>query len=250
VTTKKALLLGESWTTHMIHQKGFDTFTTTEYVEGGAEFSAALETGGWEVTHLPAHTIETSFPTDAAGLAAYDLVVISDVGANTFLLTRQVFNRSVSEPNRLELLRRYVLEGGALMMVGGYLSFSGIDAKARYAVSPIGDLFPVDMSEVDDRAERPEGALVTVVKPDHPALGGVGTEWPALLGFNTTKPAADGMVLVEVDGHPLVAVREVGQGRTSVFTSDMSPHWAPPEFVAWEGYAPLWCALADWTAGA
>ena len=39
---KKALLLGESWTTHMIHQKGFDSFTTTEYVEGGTRVSAMV----------------------------------------------------------------------------------------------------------------------------------------------------------------------------------------------------------------
>lgn len=247
--TKTALLLGESWTTHMIHQKGFDSFTTTEYVEGGAEFATALEAGGWDVVHVPAHAIEREFPGDAAELAAYDLVVISDVGANTFLLTRGVFNASVSEPNRLVMLRDYVLDGGALMMVGGYLSFSGIDAKARYASSPIGDLFPVGMLHVDDRAEHPEGARVTVLRPDHPALGGVGTEWPPLLGFNETDPAADGEILAEVNGRPLVAVREVGRGRTSVFTSDMSPHWAPPEFMSWPGYGPLWRGLADWTAG-
>lgn len=244
----RALLLGESWTTHMIHQKGFDSFTSTEYVEGGAEFTAALQEGGWEVTHVPAHAIETLFPRDADALAAYDLVVISDVGANTFLLTRQVFARSVREPNRLELLREYVLGGGGLIMVGGYLSFSGIDAKARYASSPVGDVFPVTMLEVDDRAERPEGAPVTVLEPDHPALRDVPSHWPRLLGYNTTRPAETGQVLVEVDGDPLVAVREIGQGRTAVFTSDMSPHWAPPEFMSWDGYGPLWCGLANWTA--
>lgn len=103
--------------------------------------------------------------------------------------------------------------------------------------------------EVDDRAERPEGAAVTVLDPDHPALGGVGTDWPALLGFNRTEPRDGGTVLAEVDGHPLVAVAEAGDGRTGVFTSDMSPHWAPPPFVEWTGYAPLWCALATWVAG-
>lgn len=244
--TKRALLLGESWTTHMIHQKGFDTFTTTEYVEGGAEFCAALRDGGWEVTHTPAHLIERDFPLD--GLNAYDLVVISDVGANTFLLTRKVFNRSESEPNRLGLLRDYVLGGGALIMVGGYLSFAGVDAKARYGSSPLADLFPVDIALVDDRDEHPEGAAIKVLDPAHPALGGVGSSWPSLLGFNRTTARPDGTVLAEVDGHPLVAVREVGQGRTAVFTSDMSPHWAPPEFVSWAGYGPLWRGLAGWAA--
>ena len=30
----RVLIAGESWTTHSIHQKGFDSFTTTEYNEG------------------------------------------------------------------------------------------------------------------------------------------------------------------------------------------------------------------------
>jgi uncharacterized membrane protein len=61
---KRALLVGESWTTHMIHQKGFDSFTTTEYVEGGLEFRQALENGHWEVAHLPSHLVERDFPRD------------------------------------------------------------------------------------------------------------------------------------------------------------------------------------------
>ena len=246
---KKALLVGESWTTHMIHQKGFDTFTTTEYVEGGAEFRAALEAAGWQVGHIPAHKIETDFPRTEEELTAYDVVVISDVGANTFLLTRAVFNRSESEPNRLQALRSYVANGGGLVMVGGYLSFSGIDAKANYANSPIGDTLAVEALNVDDRAEHPEGVAPEVLAHGHPALGRTGTDWPALLGFNRTLPREGGEVLVEVAGHPLVAVREVGRGRSAVFTSDMSPHWAPPAFVEWDGYAPLWAALIGWAAG-
>lgn len=246
---KKALLLGESWTTHMIHQKGFDSFTTTEYVEGGREFGEALAAGGWSVTHIPAHAIETSFPTSDDDLAAFDLVVISDVGANTFLLSRAVFSRSISEANKIARIRTYVENGGGLLMVGGYLSFSGIDAKAGYAQSEIGDILPVEVLDVDDRAEHPEGTAISVINPDHEALGGVGSEWPALLGYNRTRPRADAELLVEVNGDPLVAVRQVGAGRTGVFTSDMSPHWAPPPFMEWAGYAPLWRALASWTAG-
>lgn len=247
--TPRALLLGESWTTHMIHQKGFDSFTTTEYVEGGAEYRAALEAGGWDVTHVPAHAIEARFPLTPDGLREYDLVVISDVGANTFLLTRAVFGRSESEPNRLELLRDYVLGGGGLLMVGGYLSFAGVDGKARYAGSPIDELLPVGPLDVDDRAEHPEGALPSVLDPSHAALGGVGSDWPALLGFNRTVRRASGTVLAEVRGYPLVAVADAGAGRTGVFTSDMSPHWAPPSFMAWTGYGPLWLALSNWVAG-
>lgn len=246
---RQALLLGESWMTHMIHQKGFDSFTTTEYVEGGAEYRAALEADGWRVDHIPAHAIEARFPASLAELERYDLVVISDVGANTFLLTRAVFSRSVPEPNRLEMLREYVLGGGGLLMVGGYLSFSGVDAKAHYARSPIASVLPVRVLETDDREEHPEGVEVQVLDADHPALGGVGSDWPALLGFNRTIAKDEAAVLAQVDGCPLVAVGTAGRGRTGVFTSDMSPHWAPPTFMAWEGYDRLWCALSGWVAG-
>ncbi|WP_458316911.1 glutamine amidotransferase [Mycolicibacterium brisbanense] len=244
----RLLLLGESWTTHMIHQKGFDTFTTTEYVEGAGEFIAAMRSGGWDVTHVPAHKIETDCPRSAAEFSEYDVVVISDVGANTFLLTRAVFNRSHAEPNRLAALREYVESGGGLAMIGGYLSFSGVDAKANYANSPIGDILAVAPLLTDDRAETPEGAVPTVTAASHPALAGTGETWPALLGFNRTNPHPDSEVLAEINGSPLVAVRSVKAGRSVAFTSDMSPHWAPPSFVAWEGYAALWLALMGWAA--
>ncbi len=244
----RALLLGESWTTHMIHQKGFDSFTTTEYVEGGHEYLDALRSGGWEADHIPAHAIETAFPADPAWIEPYDLVVISDVGANSFLLTRSVFARSESESNRLGIIRDHVLGGAGLLMVGGYLSFSGIDAKARYADSPLADVLPVNVLRTDDRCEHPEGAPVSVLDAEHPALGGVGDAWPSLLGYNRTVARAGASVLATVAGDPLVAVSSAGAGRSGVFTSDMSPHWAPPAFMSWAGYAPFWLALSGWLA--
>ena len=38
----KVLIAGESWVTHSIHQKGFDSFTTTSYEEGVGPLRAAL----------------------------------------------------------------------------------------------------------------------------------------------------------------------------------------------------------------
>lgn len=246
---KKALLVGESWVIHMIHQKGFDSFTTTEYHKAATEFTAALKSGGWEVDHVPAHEVEVGVPSDMSELRAYDLVILSDIGANSMLLSKSVFSHSKPETNRLALIRDWVVQGGGLMMVGGYLSFSGIEAKAMYAKSPIADVLPVKVSESDDRSEHPEGVPVRVHQPHHPALGGVGQEWPNLLGFNRTELHDEAEMLVSVDDHPLISVREVGKGRTAVFTSDMAPHWAPPPFLEWAGYAPMWCALSDWAAG-
>ena len=47
--------------------------------------------------------------------------------------TPSVFKDSLPGVNRLQVIDAYVRQGGALLMVGGYLSFSGIEGKAHYA---------------------------------------------------------------------------------------------------------------------
>jgi uncharacterized membrane protein len=243
----RVLLLGESWHVHLIHQKGFDSFTNSEYTEGGAEFKEALRSRGWQVDHIPAHRIADDMPQTIEGLAEYDCVVISDVGSNTFLLTPAVFRNSVPGVNRLQVITEYVRRGGALLMVGGYLSFSGIEGKAHYARGPISDILPVELLSGDDRVEAPQGVKPVVVK-DHPALPS-SRDWPVVLGYNATVAKADAEVLVTVDDAPLVAVGSAGDGRVAVFTSDLAPHWAPPAFLAWDGYGELWHQLFTWLSG-
>ena len=51
---RRALIAGESWVMHAIHQKGVDAFDhcprhRAQWLQG------ALETGDWEVEHLPNH---------------------------------------------------------------------------------------------------------------------------------------------------------------------------------------------------
>ncbi|RYE85871.1 MAG: cytoplasmic protein, partial [Hyphomicrobiales bacterium] len=113
---KRALIAGESWTVHSIHQKGFDSFTTTEYNEGVRWLRAALEAGGWTVDFQPSHVAARDFPQTAEALAAYDVVMLSDIGANTLLLHPDTFVRSISLPNRLVAIRDYVRNGGGLVM--------------------------------------------------------------------------------------------------------------------------------------
>jgi uncharacterized membrane protein len=126
------LIAGESWSVHSIHQKGFDSFTTTEYAEGVKWLRESLEAGGWEVTYQPAHVAARDFPIETTDLAQYDCVMLSDIGANTLLLHPDTFGHSKSLPNRLHTIRQYVENGGGLIMIGGYMTFQGIDAKAQY----------------------------------------------------------------------------------------------------------------------
>lgn len=240
------LLVGESWFTWSLHQKGFDTFQTAEYTEGAEPFIAALTARGHQVRHIPAHLVDAQFPRTPAELAGTDVVVISDVGANTFLLTKQTFGQSRVVPNRLESLRDWVASGGGLLMVGGYMSFSGIDGKARYGRSPLAEALPVTLHDGDDRVEVPQGFAATVADPSHPALSGVEGEWPALLGYNRFAARDAATVLVRHGDDPILVVGEYERGRSAAFASDLSPHWAPPDFVSWEGYGALWDALTVW----
>src|SRR5271163_4287853 len=116
--TLRVLMAGESWTTHSLHIKGFDSFTTSTYMEGGSALIAALRAGGVDVTYQPCHVAANGFPDTAEALAAFDVVILSDIGANTLLLRDSTFMRSEITSNRLELLRTYVEEGGALLMIG------------------------------------------------------------------------------------------------------------------------------------
>lgn len=245
------LVAGESWITQSTHIKGVDHFTVSSYVEGIGPLRDALECGGHTVTHLPAHLVPDHFPDTPADLADYDVVVLSDIGANSLLLPRSVLERSEAHPNRLRSLADWVHAGGGLVMVGGYLSFSGFEAKAAFGGTAVEDVLPVTCLAHDDRVEAPEGMVATVTNADHPALGGVQAPWPHLLGYNRTVPVTGAVLLAEIGGDPLIAVREVGAGRTAVFTSDCAPHWAPPAFCEdWDGYGPLFRALLGWTAGA
>ncbi len=245
----KVLVVGESWVKHTVHMKGFDQFHSTEYEEGGGAFLAALETAGIDVTYVRAHEISERFPRDREALSAYDAVVLSDVGSNSFLLCDETFLRSEVTTNRLVELAAYVEGGGGLVMIGGYLSFSGIDGRARFGQSPLAAVLPVEMPDRDDRVERPEGVAPAVAEPGHDALGGVASEWPPLLGYNQFAAKAEATVVATVGEDPLLVVSEQGQGRAVAFASDCAPHWAPPEFVQWRDYTRLWSSIVLWAAG-
>ncbi|EQZ00040.1 hypothetical protein G967_02193 [Escherichia coli UMEA 3329-1] len=118
----KVLFIGESWHIHMIHSKGYDSFTSSKYEEGATWLLQCLKNSQVDVTYMPAHTVQIAFPEDVAQLEQYDAIVISDIGSNTFLLQNDTFYQLRIKPNALELIKEYVNNGGGLLMIGGYLS--------------------------------------------------------------------------------------------------------------------------------
>jgi len=243
----KILLAGESWSTTSIHTKGFDSFVTSAYAEGADDFIAAVEGAGHSVDFQPNHVAAERFPTTVEELNEYDVVVLSDIGANTLLLPNGVFAKGERIPNRLEVLAQWVREGGALLMVGGYLSFQGIEAKANYRNTAIARVLPVEMEVGDDREETPQGVNAVSLN-NHVATAGLATSWPAVLGHHRLVAREGAQVLATVGDYPLLVVDDQDAGRVAAFASDMGPHWLPTEFLEWEGFAPMWNQLISWLA--
>jgi uncharacterized membrane protein len=246
----RVLLAGESWTTESTHFKGWDYFSSAVYDTGIEHIEKALAGDGFTFEHLPSHLAAKQFPSTLDDLSAYDVILLSDIGANTLLLHPDTWLNGKSTPNRLKLLKQWVEQGGALGMCGGYMSFAGINGAAKYYRTAIEEILPANIHPFDDRVETPEGAVAQVVAAEHPILQGVTGEWPVLLGYNelVAKPDAQVLVGIQDTDHPLLAVRTVGQGRTLIWASDIGPHWCPEPFLNWNGYAQIWRQAVQWLA--
>lgn len=233
------LLAGETWSTTSLVVKGRDVATATEYTEAADLLIDALEAAGASVTHQPADVALREFPRSTDELDAYDLVLLSDIGAQTLLLTPQVA-AGETDVNRCRLLGEWVADGGALGMLGGYTSFAGEGGAAGYARTELADVLPVDIAHHDDRVEAPEGAI-----PQNRGFEELPEEWPHVLGYNQLAADPDAEVLATVREDPLVVVGEHGEGTTLAYATDCAPHWAPEAFLEWEHLPDLWESLLE-----
>ncbi|HEY6107033.1 MAG TPA: glutamine amidotransferase, partial [Anaeromyxobacteraceae bacterium] len=154
--------------------------------------------------------------------------------------------RALDIERTLPGLRDYVRGGGAFAMVGGEQSFG----EARYGSTALQDILPVEAVEgfgtlADEVRPRltAEGRRhpVTSLVPGEAPNDAAWSALPPIPGLNLTAPLgpeSGARVLLEapavlVRGRPapLVAVREVGEGRTLAVATDASWYWG---FVAAE----------------
>lgn len=245
---KKILFIGESWMVHVQETKGFDVFTY-DYYEVATEYIEKALTGTADncFVHLPSHLVESQFPKTLEELAQYDAVMISDCGANTFNLPMSTFIRLEQSKNKLKMLQEYTKNGGAFVMIGGYLTFQGIEAKGAYKNTYLEEVLPVTLLNGDDRMERCQGVYPNVEMPEHPILHNVPKKnWPCIYGYNFLVPKDNTEVVVSVEDAPMIVLGSYGKGRTCAYATDCAPHWSPVDFCTWEGYSVLWNNLVKW----
>ena len=110
----------------------------------GAFIAKALEGAQFRVDQ----GTTTSWPTDIGGLAAYDLVVLSDIRASDV------------SPTQIDALASYVRDlGGGLLLMGGDRSLG----PGGYARTPIEEISPVSF---DLKQERRRASLAEVIGID------------------------------------------------------------------------------------
>ena len=132
----------------------------------------ALTAKGHEVVHMTGEQAIADFPRTVADLSQYDALIISDLECEVLSLY-PFWIDSVKQPttNRLKAIRDYVKQGGGLLMIGGWTSFSGRFGHGAYYDTPVEQALPVNcLKGMDDRVEMPEGTTIDIKVPDHPIL--------------------------------------------------------------------------------
>ncbi len=220
--------------------KGFGTYVWSE------DFLKALAEAGHHVVHMQNWEAHARFPQEPDELAQYNLVILSDVERDVLLLYPER-ERIPMGRDRLRLIREYVRSGGALLMLGGWSSFTGRMGVGMYHGTPVEEALPVECLPVtDDRVEAPEGVYIEVVDPKHYIMRGIPwSECPMFLGYNRVKLKEGATLLARVGEDPFIAVWTFGKGRAMAFASDCAPHWATG-FVSWQYYPRFWNQVIDW----
>ncbi len=181
-------------------------------------------------------------------------MIVSDVEAKCFHLYPSFFDRSLrtgqveTYPDRLKAMRAWIKGGGGLMMLGGWLSFSGSKGGGGWRRTPMAEALPVECLEGEDLVDSSEGFTAQVLDDDHPVTRGMDwSTFPPIFGYNELRPRDDARVLVRLreTGHPLVVAGDHGKGRVLIYASDPAPHWGI-NFELWEHYDRFWQQAFAW----
>lgn len=247
------LYIGDSETVVNRYCVGADVLEQSYFNDNGRYLRDALRSqADIHLTHIVPANVAGEFPSSDEELAKYGVVILSDVGYNSMNFYPGLtppYSYPLG-PDRCKMVARFVERGGGFIMVGGYLSFAGINGIARYYDTVIEEILPVHISRHDDRVEVVDGFRFEIVDDSHPAVSGL--DWCSasftLCGYNrlTLKPEAH--LVARHGSDPIIASGLYGRGRSAIFASDFAPHWAG-DFPGWEGYPTFWGQMLRWLDG-
>lgn len=185
----------------------------------------------------------------------FDIIVLQDFDYEPYFTQDAEF--------MLTNVAEWVRDGGGLVYIGGDRAFEA----SSLAASPLADVLPVSVASTRPPVLDTYRPRLTEEGARHPLtrLIGDGTEneawWarlPAFHGLNPVRGRAEGAAvllehptLTSDDGQPapLLAVREVEQGRSMALLADESWRWSVTEAQAGRGnqaYLRLWKNALRW----
>ena len=205
---------------------------------------------------FPYRTLFTGGDRDGE-LDSFDLVIFQNFDYGPY------FQRESND--LLGEVADYVAEGGAFVMIGGDRSFD----LADYEGTPLGEVLPVQLGLAPKQATdltpfSPQLSAEGRVHPISRLLGNAEENeqlWerlPPLDGLNLSLSLAPGSAALlqhptlktqEGDPMPVVAVREVGKGRSMALMGDSSWRWVMSEAAAGNGnqaYLRFWKNSMRW----
>ena len=165
---------------------------------------------------------------DAAGLLTEDLSPVDVI--------------VVAEPVRLEAkaaeaVRKFVIEGGGLLLAAGAAELSYVDALASRDVSPV-ELGEIAKAEREPFRLQSWNARHPILEPLLSATPPLQPDVPVFTAYAKVVPRAGAEVLARFStGDPALILREAGRGRALFFASTLSGEWnnLPLRFL----FAPL-----------
>lgn len=245
----KVMILGRAQTVIYNEVQGISHVPAVKEWNGAERLTAGLKAKGFDVTHMTATNAPIDFPETIEDLKAYDVLLVGDIAADTLLLHPDVVYNCNPHPNRLELIKQFVLEGGGLIFTGGWLTFQGVDAKGRWAGTPVEDVLPVHILSMDDRVECPQSVQPNVINPNHPILKGIDGQWPRFMGYSRSIAKDDAETIMTINEDPFLVTGSFGKGRSIAFASSPGPHWGGmKEYLAWEHHDSFWQQCMLWAA--
>jgi uncharacterized membrane protein len=176
------------------------------------------------------------FPRTLAALLHYDVVIHSDIRRESFT------------PEQLQNMAKLVEQfGGGFIMIGGNSAFG----KGGYHRTILDRIIPVAMQQDNDSHARQFKMRVPSDAWSHPLIG-LGSSpgeteliWtkklPTLYGCNVVDRAKPGATVLAVDPSTrnahgpgvVLAVQNVGKGRSMAFTSDTTRSWGKDFETLW-----------------
>src|SRR4030067_3435290 len=137
-----------------VEVKGFSTHVWGQPLIDG------LCQGGIEVVHMSPDVAISNFPRTVEGLSENDVIILSDIECEVLALYPfWIPGTELPRTNRLKAIREDTRNGGGLLMVGGWTSFSGRFGHGGEYEKPVEEGLPGFFPQrMEGRGGAPGGA--------------------------------------------------------------------------------------------